>query len=111
MPYKDREKYLASQRGYYKKNPQSYHWARIKKEFGLTRETFFDLVEKQDNKCALCEKPFEGLSRRLIHIDHCHQTGRVRGLLCMTCNVALGMLGDTAESLSKALAYVKGEIK
>lgn len=110
MPYKDRNKYLSTQRAYYINDKDSYKWRNIKNTYGLTKEAFFDLLEKQDNKCALCRKPFTGLGQSSLHIDHCHQTKRIRGLLCMPCNVALGMLGDNEEGLIQALKYIKGEI-
>lgn len=110
MPYKDRSKYLSSQRNYYHKDKDSYKWRNIKNTFGLSREDFFNILEKQDNKCALCNKPFGDFSSRILHIDHDHETNKVRGLLCMPCNVGLGMLGDNEEGLSKALKYVKGEL-
>lgn len=110
MPYKNREKYLKSQNSYYRKDPEKYKWLRLKNSIGLTKDVFYSMLEKQDNKCALCQRPFESLSKRLLHIDHCHETGKIRGLLCMPCNVGLGMLGDNEESLEKALSYLKGEL-
>jgi hypothetical protein len=79
VPYKDRDKYLKSQKSYYWKDPR-YKWRNVENKFGLTKSDFLDLLDKQDNKCALCNKSFEGLSRRFIHIDHCYETNRIRGL-------------------------------
>lgn len=110
MPYKDREKYLSTQKSYYHRDKESYKWRNIKNTYGLTKEDFMSMLDKQDNKCALCKKPFQGLSQRDLHIDHCHTTNRVRGLLCMVCNVGLGMMGDNEEGLLKALSYVRGEL-
>lgn len=109
MPYKDRKKYLASQKEYYYKDKEKYKWRNIKSLYGLSKEDFFDFVEKQNNKCALCEKPFIDFSRTNLHIDHCHETNKVRGLLCMQCNVGLGMLGDTVEGLTRAIKYLTKE--
>lgn len=109
MPYKDRNKYLSSQRKYYSNDKETYKWRTIKNNYGLTKEDFFNLLESQDNKCALCKAAFQGLRQQDLHIDHCHETKRVRGLLCMKCNVGLGMLGDNVTGLEKALQYVKGE--
>ena len=81
----------------------------IKNTYGLTQEDFFELLDKQENKCALCKEPFESLPARFLHIDHCHETNKIRGLLCMPCNVGLGMLGDNEVSLLNALKYVRGE--
>lgn len=110
MPYKDKVKYLASQKEYYHKDKESYKWRNIKNSYGLTKEQFFDMFDTQDGKCALCKKPFPGMSRNELHIDHCHETNIVRGLLCMQCNVGLGMLGDNEAGITQALAYVKGEL-
>lgn len=111
MPYKDREKYLSSQRGYYKKNPESYGWTNRFKNYGLTKEAFFTLLEKQNGCCALCNKPFVGLWGKDLHVDHCHEENKVRGLLCMPCNVGLGMLGDNVEGLERSIKYLKGELR
>lgn len=111
MPYKDRQKYLSSQKAYYTADKERYKWRTINNLYGLSKEDFFNLFEKQDGKCALCRKPFPGLTKNQLHIDHCHTTNTVRGLLCMTCNVGLGMLGDNIEGLEKALQYLKGELR
>lgn len=108
MPYKDRAKYLAAQKEYYHKDKEPYKWRNIKNTYGLTKEEFFDMFENQDGKCALCEKVFPGMSKNQLHIDHDHETNKVRGLLCMQCNVGLGMLGDNKEGLNRALAYLEG---
>lgn len=110
MPYKDRNKYLATQKSYYNKDKETYKWRMRLGRVGISKEQFFDLLIKQDNKCALCKKTFESLGGNHLHIDHCHKTGKIRGLLCMPCNVSLGMLGDDEEGLLKALSYIKGEL-
>lgn len=110
MPYKNREKYLSSQKGYYKKDPESYKWRTRKNKYGLSKTQILELLEKQDNKCALCNKPFLSMWGKDMHIDHDHETNKVRGLLCLSCNVGLGMLGDNEEGLTKALKYIKGEL-
>jgi hypothetical protein len=109
MVYKDRTTYLSKQRSYYHKDKEAYKWRVIKNVYNITKEEFFDLLESQDNKCALCCKPFTTLKQNDLHIDHCHETGKIRGLLCMQCNVGLGMLGDNEEGLTKAMKYIKGE--
>jgi hypothetical protein len=62
--------------------------------YGLNRIQQLELLESQDNSCALCDTPvqlFEGNNFSGV-IDHCHTTGKVRGILCGHCNVALGKL-------------------
>lgn len=110
MPYKDREVYLATQRSYYHKDKETYKWRVRLSRYDITKEQFFDLLEKQDCKCALCGEIFPGIFGKDMHIDHCHETNKVRGILCKVCNVGLGMLGDNEEGLVKALAYVRGEL-
>lgn len=79
---------------YYKSNfkrIKSYRFSQaIKKKYGITLDQFNYLVEVQDNKCAICEKEFDRKSKdRLPHIDHDHVTLKVRGLLCINCNMRL----------------------
>ena len=60
------------------------------------------MLADQDGKCAICTKPFPGR----IAIDHDHRTGRVRGLLCTSCNTGIGKLGDDPELLLRAISYL-----
>jgi len=61
-----------------------------------------NLIEMLSAPCEIC-----GRTDRRIDVDHCHRTGIVRGGLCETCNRGLGLLGDTVESLQRALEYLK----
>jgi Recombination endonuclease VII len=68
--------------------------------------------ESQNNVCALCFKPEKRQHATTgtvwdLAIDHCHETGRVRGLLCNACNRGLGLLGDTVDTLERVLLYLK----
>lgn len=78
-------------------------WRRRKK-YGLPFGGYAALLKAQGGKCALCAKPGK------LVIDHCHETGLVRGLLCIRCNGSLGVLGDTPERISILLAYVSGKL-
>ena len=57
----------------------------------------------QDGKCAICRQ----VCIKALALDHCHKTGRIRGLLCMRCNTALGLLKDDQGLLSKAIEYLQ----
>ncbi len=73
-------------------------------KYGVTVEWYEAKLKEQGGRCAIClEKPAG--SRRLA-IDHCHQTGRARGLLCFLCNSALGRFDDSPERLRRATAYI-----
>jgi len=85
-------------------------WIRLLlKKYGLTEAQFYDLLDKQDGKCGICEIGISGIINRyrLAHVDHCHSTGKVRGLLCRKCNVGIGMFGDGHEVASKAVEYLQ----
>ena len=92
---------------YYRKTRNEHYWRNLRNKYGLSQDEFFGLLDMQEHSCALCKDPFKSLRQPNLHIDHCHETNQVRGLLCMKCNVGLGMLGDNVEGLTRALAYVK----
>lgn len=74
--------------------------------YGLTQEQFAALLDAQDNKCGVCQKPLED-RRGKMAVDHDHQTGAVRGLLCNHCNGALGWFERHAAQAHKYLADCK----
>lgn len=59
---------------------------------------------EQHGKCAVCQRQFEDVMS--AHLDHCHKTDTVRGLLCMNCNVGLGFFKDNVDLLVRAIAYL-----
>lgn len=83
-------------------------WQRMKK-YGLTDAAHAALFDQQGGLCALCGTDRPGGRFNVLVVDHCHETGCVRGLLCHRCNVALGALGDTPKSIAAALKYVEGK--
>ena len=68
-------------------------------------EAFEKLNALQGGLCAVCKKPCS--TNTALSLDHCHETGRIRGLLCMNCNTGIGRLGDNVEGLQAALDYLK----
>ncbi len=63
------------------------------------------LVAAQSGRCAICSKP--GHPTRGLHVDHCHASGVVRGLLCYNCNAGIGRLQDDTAILANAIAYLR----
>ena len=78
-----------------KQNKQKRLW-----KYGLSEEMFIGLLNRSNNSCEICQ------STKKLVIDHCHKTGKVRGVLCWSCNIALGHFQDKEEKLLKALAYL-----
>jgi hypothetical protein len=84
-----------------KVNQRSY----TAKKFGLTFSELEAMYVQQDNRCAICGVSEEDHGKYLA-IDHCHQTGKVRGLLCMSCNTGLGNFKDRSDLLMLAIMYL-----
>jgi hypothetical protein len=82
--------------------------ARLRK-YGISQEQFDELLKTQNGQCAVCQMNFADANKAAF-VDHCHATGRVRGLLCTKCNSGIGLLGDTLERLEAAVAYLKGSV-
>lgn len=79
----------------------------LKRYWGLTREDFDRMLEAQGGVCAICKKShWMGVGKR-PHVDHCHMSGKIRGLLCNLCNVGLGAFKDDVDSLANAIKYLK----
>lgn len=83
-------------------------WARNLRRFELTPDDYERMLDEQGHVCALCSKPetatFRGKPRRLA-VDHDHETGLVRGLLCAACNTELGVIEKHRHELDRLLAY------
>lgn len=112
-PGRDAE-YRANRSEHYKKLRQEYaprkYYYDIAYRYGISPEKFEELWQSQGGSCGICglqfaEKPTRKLDR--ANIDHCHETGTVRGLLCLKCNTGLGALGDNQEGVRKALSYLE----
>jgi len=80
---------------------KEYHITRL---YGLSLSEFNAILEQQDYKCAICGKPLE--NRKNVHIDHDHETQRVRGVLCGSCNMGIGQFGDNPSVVHKAYKYL-----
>ena len=73
--------------------------------YGITKQQYDDLLAKQDSLCAICGK-HASESHKGLHVDHCHETKKVRGLLCNSCNLAIGLLKHNRTVISKAIEYL-----
>lgn len=80
--------------------------ADLKKNYGLSLEDYMNLYVSQNGRCAICKEP-ENTFKRKLHVDHCHKTGTIRGLLCTRCNPGLGYFQDSLVLLEAACEYLK----
>lgn len=83
-----------------------YRDGRRAGRYGISLKDYRALEARQGHACAICRRP-----SRVLCIDHCHVTGRVRGLLCCKCNSALGFYDDDPRLQRAAMAYLRGSAK
>ncbi len=118
---KKREDRLAYRKEYYEKNKEhiikkSCDWAKdnpekrkrnyLKSTYNISLEDYKLMMENQQERCFCCGKHKDDLTKGLF-VDHCHETGRVRGLLCATCNLAIGYVNDDISILENMIKYLK----
>ncbi len=84
-------------------NPDAHKNRLLVLRYRITLEIFRRMLEEQDFKCAIC---LEEISEN-AHVDHCHSTGRVRRLLCKSCNSGLGYFKDSIKNLESAISYLR----
>ena len=92
-------------------------WAWLKSKYGISKDQYLALLESQNYRCKLCgttaartEKTGRRRDKSALCVDHCHKTGRIRGLLCRSCNSMLGMAKEDTTVLLKAIQYLKGNL-
>ena len=90
------------------KHRQSALKHRLRTKYGITLEAYDAMWAAQDGKCAACRVRLVRFDRR-THLDHCHATGRVRGILCRTCNMALGYAKESVARLRGLVRYLQGQ--
>jgi hypothetical protein len=76
--------------------------AHLRRTYGLDAQGFDSLLASQSGGCGIC-----GKLKAKMCVDHCHQTGTIRGILCGACNTAIGNLGDNVEGVTRALYYLQ----
>lgn len=77
----------------------------IKKTYNISFDEYLDIFKKQNNKCDICKKELE-LYSQLTHLDHCHVSKKVRGILCSNCNRLLGSAKDNIDILKESINYL-----
>jgi hypothetical protein len=78
------------------------------RKYGVSPDDYEKMLVDQNYKCALCGGYGSGVEERFV-VDHCHTTGKVRGLLCWPCNIGIGMFRDSPELLKQVIDYLNIE--
>ena len=112
MPYKDPD----AQKAYFKaykqrhkeRDAESAKGRQLKYLYGISLHDYDRLLEKQNGRCKICGTTHPGGKGR-FHVDHNHDTGKVRGLLCNSCNTGLGRFKDSPTLLLSAHHYLLSE--
>jgi len=99
---KNREELNGYRREWIEQRPGKEKDYYLKSLYGISLEEYNKILENQGGVCAICEK----LNDKM-HVDHCHETGAVRGILCMPCNTSLGIFGDNVIGIKKVLEYLE----
>lgn len=97
---------------YARRNPEKLKNRSLLNKYGITLDDFKAMKEKQNNICIGCRKPETAIHNitkqvRELAVDHCHTTGKVRGLLCSRCNIILGLSSESCETLKNLIDYLK----
>jgi Autographiviridae endonuclease VII len=79
----------------------------LKRNYGLTVDQYDALLTEQQGRCAICGGTEPGPNYARFVVDHCHRTGKVRGLLCALCNWGIGYLQDNPEIMTSATVYLR----
>lgn len=93
---------------WYKSNKDQVRCNTLRRNYGISLERYNAILEAQGFKCSMCPTPHTDDNK--LHVDHCHDTGRVRGLLCMSCNTGIGKLNHDINTLNAAIAYLQKDI-
>jgi hypothetical protein len=127
MPYKDKAKRIASAvasrrrriaamspeerkahyRSFVSRSPENRRKEHLKGRYGLSLEAWETLFETQGRRCAICGSEHPNW-RRAWHTDHDHATGKIRGILCHTCNRTLGFMKDSRQQAQVFVDYLAG---
>ena len=89
-----------------KRTPEQRAAKHLMNRYGITSEEKENLLRLQGGKCAICPRTEAGGRHNVFHVDHCHKTGKVRGLICDRCNRAIGLLDDCEQNCIRASQYL-----
>lgn len=100
---KDRKKEISQKYRHIKKDKD------LQSTYGIDLATYYKMLDEQNHQCKICSAHQDTLKRAMC-VDHDHATGKVRGLLCDTCNRSLGLLKDNVDTMLRAVKYLQGNL-
>lgn len=106
---KNKEERLQKNRKYREENAHKIKFQNIYSKYKLTEDEYNQILEVQNNACPICGEVLDMSNSRKIHVDHCHTSKKVRGILHGKCNRLLGMVNDNTQILENAIKYLKSQ--
>ena len=97
--------YAKASKKHWEKLSENKRHSRWLNRYGITKNKYEEMYKLQNGLCLICKQQCS--SGQNLSVDHCHKTGKVRGLLCKKCNSALGMLNDDISYFENAIAYLR----
>ena len=104
----NRDKHRETMRAHYRNNPELYRGYNLSR-YDITADEYDTMLAAQGGGCAICGTKSNRDGKRLF-VDHCHESGKVRGILCRKCNSGIGALGDSIEGVQRAVKYLERSI-
>lgn len=93
-----------------KMRASSPEWKRLehlRQRYGITPDDYAEMMERQDGQCLICKNTPADWKGKPLCVDHCHETGIVRGLLCNPCNTGIGLFKEDTKAMKSAIDYLE----
>jgi len=110
---KHKKQYYQYRKKWRKNNPQKIKEEKLRLKFKMSIEDYNNLLKNQNNRCGICNEKFDLKNYNkpnYPNVDHCHKTGKIRGILCSRCNSGLGSFHDDQSVLDSAVLWLKNKI-
>jgi len=110
MRTKDHADRAAYMREYRKQNPDAFRNSELKRTFKIDLDKYTEMYDQQNGVCAICDKPETAVIRgklMSLAVDHCHTSGKIRGLLCAHCNQGIGKFEEDINRMRRAIEYLR----
>lgn len=104
--YNNKPERKQAMKEYYEKNKDKAVNRGLYNRYGITLEEYDNMLSEQNGNCYICEKSHKLFTKRLA-VDHCHNTGKIRKLLCIGCNTSLGLLKEDLDRVKKLMKYIE----